>query len=137
MQRRRPVCRPEGFTLVEVLAALLFMAIVIPVAMQGMSIASRAGILGERKAIAMRIAERVLDESLATGQLNQSSSTGSIVEGSTTYPWTLTSQSWSEDALTEVTVRVSFDVQGDTYDVSLTTIYDPAAAGAAAGDTSS
>ena len=39
-----------GFTLAEVLAALLFLAILIPVTMHGVSVASRAGILGQRKA---------------------------------------------------------------------------------------
>ena len=32
-----------GFTLAEVMAALVFMAIVIPVALEGLSIATRAG----------------------------------------------------------------------------------------------
>src|SRR2546430_15444677 len=78
----------RGFTLVEVLAALLFMAIIIPVAMHGMSVASRAGILGQRKVAAMRVAERVLDELLVTGHINSGSSDGTTVEGDTTYPWT-------------------------------------------------
>ena len=39
----------SAFTLAEVLAALLFMAIVIPVAMQGLRISSRAGELADRK----------------------------------------------------------------------------------------
>ena len=43
----RPTKR-RGFTLLEVLAALMLMAIVVPVAMQGMSIATRAGVLGQR-----------------------------------------------------------------------------------------
>ena len=71
----------RAFTLVEVLAAMLVMAIVIPVAMQGMSIASRAGILGTRKAAAMRVAERVLNEQFITGQLTQSTASGSVSEG--------------------------------------------------------
>ena len=41
-----------GFTLVEVLAALLFMAILIPVAMRAVQIANRAGQVGDRKAVA-------------------------------------------------------------------------------------
>ena len=40
----RPTSRNRAFTLAEVLAALLFMAIVIPVALHGMSVASRAGV---------------------------------------------------------------------------------------------
>jgi prepilin-type N-terminal cleavage/methylation domain-containing protein len=122
----------RGFTLVEVLAALLFMAIIIPVAMHGMSVASRAGILGQRKVAAMRVAERVLDEMLVTGQINSGSSTGTTAEGDTSYPWTLSSQTWSEDSLTELTVTVSFELQGNTYDVSVSTLYDPTAVSAAA-----
>src|SRR5271166_198975 len=71
----------RAFTLAEVLAAMLVMAIVIPVAMQGMSIASRAGIAGQRKAAAMRIAERVLNEQYVTGQLSQTTGSGTVVEG--------------------------------------------------------
>src|SRR6478735_6417980 len=55
-----------GFTLAEVLAALLFMAIVIPVAVQGLRIASRAGSLSERKAIAARLADSKLNELVVT-----------------------------------------------------------------------
>jgi len=117
----------RGFTLVEVLAALLLMAIVIPVAMQGMSMASRAGILGQRKAAAMLVAERVLNELVLTGQMNQSTASGTVVDGDTTYPWTMASQPWPEDTMTEVTVHVSFTMQGNTYDVSTSTLFDPTA----------
>ena len=56
--------RRAAFTLVEVLASLLMMAIIIPVAIEGMSVASRVGMLGQRKAAAMRVAERVINEVL-------------------------------------------------------------------------
>lgn len=116
-----------GFTLAEVLAALLFMAIVIPVAMQGVSVASRAGVMGQRKAAAMRIAERVLDEQIATGQIAQATPSGTVVDGDLSYPWTLTTQSWTEDSMTVLTVRVTFAVQGKSFDVAASTLYDPAA----------
>ncbi|MEO5958239.1 MAG: hypothetical protein ABIZ49_04675 [Opitutaceae bacterium] len=118
----------RAFTLVEVLAALLFMAIVIPVAMHGVSVASRAGILGQRKATAMRVAERLLDELIVTDQVSSGASNGSIVEGDTTYPWTMKSEDWTEGEMTQVTVRVSFDVQGNTFEVSASTLFDPNAA---------
>ncbi len=117
--------RAGGFTLVEVLAALLLMAILIPVTMEGVSVASRAGTLGQRKAVAMRIAERVLNETIVTGQVTTNAGSGSVVDGDTTYPWTLTSAPWTEDTMTEITVKVSFDVQGNTYDVSASTLFDP------------
>lgn len=112
----------RAFTLVEVLASLLMMAIVIPVAMEGMSIASRAGILGQRKAAAMRVAERVLNELLVEGQTLQNSSSGTTVEGDTTYPWTMRVENWSEDAMSQMTVAVTFTVQGNPYEVAVTTL---------------
>lgn len=117
--------RRSAFTLAEVLAALALMAIIIPVAMHGVQIASRAGILGERKTIAMRVAERVLNEQLVTGNLLQTTSSGSIVEEGATYPWTLKSETWSEDAMSVATVQVTFTVQGNDYSVSASTLYDP------------
>lgn len=111
-----------GFTLVEVLAALLMMAIIIPVAMEGMGVASRVGILGQRKAAAMRVAERVLNELIVEGETQQSSASGTTFDGATTYPWSMRSQSWTEDAMIEMTVTVTFTVQGNPYDVSATTL---------------
>lgn len=114
--------RSRAFTLVEVLAALLMMAIVIPVAMEGMSIASRAGVMGTRKAAAMRVAERLLEELVIGNQLQQSSSSGAIEDGDTTYPWTMRTEAWSEDAMLQLTVTVNFVVRGNTYDVSVSTL---------------
>ena len=48
-----------------------------------------------------------------------------IVEGDITYPWTLRSEAWTEDNLNVVTVQVSFVVQGNTYDVAASTLFDP------------
>jgi type II secretory pathway pseudopilin PulG len=109
----------------EVLAALLLMAIIVPVAMQGVQIASRAGTLGQRKAAAMRVAERVLNELIATDGLTQSTGSGTVAEGDQAYAWTMQTETWPEDAMNVVTVRVVFNVQGNDYNVSLSSIYDP------------
>jgi len=115
----------RGFTLVEVLAALLLMAIIIPVAMDGMSVASRAGILGQRKAAAMRVAELVLNELIVEGNTQQASSSGNTAAGDTHYPWTMRSETWAEDAMMQMTVTVTFLVQGNPYEVSATTLLAP------------
>jgi type II secretory pathway pseudopilin PulG len=120
--RRR---RIRAFTLVEVLASLLMMAIVIPVAMEGMSVASRAGVLGQRKAAAMRVAERVLNEMIIEGDTQQATASGSAVDGDVTYPWSMRSETWPEDAMLHLTVSVTFTVQGNNYDVSTSTLVPP------------
>lgn len=112
----------RAFTLVEVLAALLMMAIIIPVAMEGMSVSSRAGVLGQRKATAMRVGERMLNELIVEGQADQNSTSGNVVEGDTNYPWSMRSENWPEDPMLHVTVTVTFTVQGNSYDVSVSTL---------------
>ena len=114
-----------GFTLAEVLAALVFMAIVIPVALQGLRVASRAGSVAERKAIGARLAERKLNELIVTGQWQSASQRGTMQEGWQTYQWNLDSESWAEDgAMRLLTVHVTVPVQGRDYDVQVSTLVD-------------
>jgi type II secretory pathway pseudopilin PulG len=123
----KPRRGPNAFTLVEVLAALLFMAIVIPVAVKALQIASRAGVVSQRKAVAARIAERVLNEMIVTTQFQGTSLKGVINEAQQDYEWTLRSEPWPQDALLLVSVEVDFPVQGRQYDVVLSTLYDNSA----------
>src|SRR5664279_5388608 len=104
-----------GFTLAEVLAALLFMAIVIPVAIEGMHVASRAGTVSGRKGEAARVAQRLLAENLATTNLNQAVQGGTLTEGQREFNWTLHSDPWNQDpnqnVIRQLTVEVKFTAQ--------------------------
>ena len=112
-----------AFTLAEVLAALLFMAIVIPVALEGLRIASLAGQVGERKAVAARVADRVLSELAVTGTLPGGGDNGSIIEGPHEYRWSVESATWPEDSTLQLkTVKVMYQVQGREYEVTLSTL---------------
>ncbi|MCI0537453.1 MAG: type II secretion system protein [Verrucomicrobiales bacterium] len=113
-----------GFTLIEVLAALAFLAIVIPVAVEGLRVANLAGQVGQRKAAAGRIAERVMNELFVTGQLRSTTSRGIVQEGTQRYEWSMSSQAWPIDAMRVVTVQVTFPVQGRDYEVRLSTLLE-------------
>jgi type II secretory pathway pseudopilin PulG len=117
-----------GFTLAEVLAALLFMAIVVPVAMEGLHIASRAGAVAQRKGEAARIAQRVLVENLVTTNWNQSVQSGSTLEGQREFRWTLRSDPWTQDpaqnVLRQLSVDVTFTAQNREYTVTMSTLVD-------------
>ena len=124
-KRRQVTALQSGFTLAEVLAALLFMAIVIPVAVQGLHIASRAGSVSERKALGARLAENKLNELVVTGQWQSAAQKGTIQEGLQSYSWQLQSESWAEDgAMRLLTVHVNVPVQGRDYDVHVSTLVD-------------
>ncbi|HVR35742.1 MAG TPA: hypothetical protein VMS21_07815 [Methylomirabilota bacterium] len=113
----------QAFTLAEVLAALVFMAIVIPVAVEGVRIASLAGVVGERKTTATRVAERVLNEHIITGAF-RSGGSGLIREGIHEFQYSIRTEPWSEDTMQLVTVQVIFPVRGRDYDVRLSTLLD-------------
>ena len=112
----------SAFTLAEVLAALMFMAIVIPVAVQGLRIASRAGELAERKREAGRVAEKILNESIVTTNWNKSASSGTINEADREYRYTLRTESWSQSTMQLLSVEVMFPVQGQDHAVQLSTL---------------
>lgn len=109
----------------EVLAALMFLAIVIPVAVQALRVASLAGQVGDRKVVAARVADRVLNELLVTGQWQRSAQNGVAREALQDYRWSMRQESWNQTSLRLVTVQVFFPVQGQDYDVQLSTIVDP------------
>lgn len=113
-----------GFTLAEVLAALLFMAIVIPVAVQGLRTASLAGEVAQRKSTAARVAERVLAESIVTTNWNSASQGGVVMENGLEFRWTLQNVGWEEDPLRLLAVDVTYTVQEQDYSVRLSTLVD-------------
>src|SRR3954447_234964 len=87
----------KAFTLAEVLAALVFMAILIPVALEALSIATRAGEVAARKGEAALVAERVLNENVVTTNWNKSVQSGNVRQGVREFRWTLHNDPWNED----------------------------------------
>lgn len=133
-----------AFTLAEVLAALAFMVIVIPVAVRGLQIANRAGVVAQRKAIAARIGERLLNEIVVAQQWNGGDRSGTTSAGPYQFHWTLHSQAWNQISVNqtvttilgvnqsvvtsgnihELSVDVDFTVQSQSYTVHLSTLVD-------------
>jgi len=114
-----------AFTLVEVLAALTFMAIVIPVAVAALRVASLSGEVAARKAEAARIADRVLNEAIVTGTWNQPMQSGTINENGLEFRWTVRSEARTQDAMQLVTAEVIFSAQGRDFPVRLSTLEPP------------
>jgi Tfp pilus assembly protein PilV len=111
-----------AFTLAEVLAALLFLAIVIPTAVEALHVASLSGEVAARKGAAARIADRILNENLVTTNWNNGVQTGTASEGTQDFQWTLTSSNWPVDQMQVVTADVKFSAQGKEYSVTLSTL---------------
>ena len=115
-----------GFTLAEVLAALVFMAIVIPVALGGLSVASRAGEVAARKSEAALVAERILAENIVTTNWDKTVQNGIVRQGYRDFRWTLRNEPWSQDpyltTMRLLSVEVTYAAQGRDYAVRLSTL---------------
>jgi Tfp pilus assembly protein PilV len=114
--------RRRGFTLAEVLAALLFLAIVIPTAVEALHVATLAGEVAARKNAAARVADRILNESIVTTNWANGISSGTTSEGYLDYQWRLTAQSWPQDSMQLLTAEVTYSAQGKNYTVHLSTL---------------
>lgn len=122
MRFRTSIDREAGFTLVEVLAALMFMAIVIPVTVEALHVASTAGEIAERKGEAARVADRVLNGNIITTNWNQAMQTGTIMENGHEFRWTLRNELWPQDSMQLLTVEVNFSAQDRNSSVRLSTL---------------
>jgi len=114
----------RGFTFVETLAAMLFMAIVIPVAVRGVMLANRAGIVAERTRVAAQLADSLLSETVVTEGWRDGDQEGDFGEEWSGYRWVLKDGAWDEDTMRVISVEVLFEVQDAEYAVRLSTLVE-------------
>ncbi|HTR40692.1 MAG TPA: hypothetical protein VMH87_03675 [Pseudomonadales bacterium] len=114
--------RESAFTLAECLAAMVFMAIVIPVAVQALHVSSLAGQVAARKGEAARVADRVLSQSIVLTNWSNGAQSGTFNEGADEFHWKLSSDNWTKDAMKLLTAEVTFSAQGHDYTVTMSTL---------------
>ncbi len=120
---RRAIPLPRrGFTFIEILAAMLFMAIVIPVAIRGLTLASMVSERASRKRLAAELAAKTLNEAMVTQTWRDGAQEGDYGEEYPGITWKIYSEGWSEDAMNLVTVEVAYRVQGITFTETLSTL---------------
>ena len=135
--------RSAGFTLIELLVALALMAVMIPVLLHGLRVATLAGEVSQRKSLAVRVADRVLSEAIINGP-TQASPSGDEKVGSFDFHWTLKDEPWNQlgglstsstpngvnqgvvnqNLIHQLSVDVNYLAQGQTFSVHLSTLYN-------------
>ena len=118
--------RRAGFTFVEVLAAMLFLAIVVPAIVAALTLSNRASEMTDRGTTAGQLAENKLNEmrigNAWQGAANTGGDCGADFPG---YRWEMTQEPWTGDtaaAMTQLKVEVFFKTQGAEHSVALTTL---------------
>lgn len=106
----------------EVLATLTLAAIILPVAMRGVSLATAAAGQARRQLEGASLAEAKLADLIATGDWQSSELSGEFEEDRPGYRWSAEVQSWEGTALQEVAVTVMWTAAGKQRSVTLTTL---------------
>ncbi len=112
----------RGFTLIEVLAALILVALVLPAAMQGVSLATQASADAHRRDRAASLAYDKLSDLIATGGWSSASTEGDFGEDYPAYRWALTVEDWEGFTTRRVTIRVLWESRGLERTLSMSTL---------------
>lgn len=111
-----------GFTLVEVLAALTLAALVLPVAMRGVSLALTCAGRAKRQAEAAVLAEAKLAELVVTEGWQAADLSGDFEDEAPDYAWRAEVNTWDTTTLRRLDVSVYRKLAGPTRAVTLTTL---------------
>ena len=122
MRTRADRSGPGGFTFAEVLAAMLFMAIVLPVAIGAIALANRTAVTAERSVVAARLADSLLHEMQIDDAWRNHDPAGTFPDHGEAYRWELEQDTWEHDTMIVLTVRVFFTVQGQERMMSSSTL---------------
>ncbi len=113
-----------GFTLVEVLATLVLVAIILPVAMEGISLALAATDHARRQTEACALAESKLAELVATGDWQGANLVGEAEDAWPGYRWTAEVDDWEDATMRLLTVRVHWAARGHERELAMSTLVD-------------
>lgn len=116
----------RGFTLVEVLATLMLMAIVLPAVMKGIQLSQAAASSARRRTEAAGLAEGKLSEIVATAQWQGGNLSGDFGPGWPDYHWQAVVQAWPDDTtsanLQQIDLKVTWVARGHDDSLTLSTL---------------
>ena len=126
--RREAVGRVTRRTMLPVMTAMVFLAILVPVIVEGLTMANKASVVSERSSAAGELAENKMNEIL----LSSTGSSATVAQTSgdfgTDWPgyrWETSQATWDQDSINtmiELNVDVYYPVQGAERSIRLTTL---------------
>jgi type II secretory pathway pseudopilin PulG len=113
-----------GFTFIELLATVVFLGIIMPVAMQSIGLCTRLGGHSRRQIEAASLARTKLTELTCSGDWQTSEKSGDFGEDWPDYRWTVTISSWTDSdvEISQLDLSVIWLAQGRERSVTLSTL---------------
>jgi prepilin-type N-terminal cleavage/methylation domain-containing protein len=114
----------KGFTLIEILATFVLIALILPAAMEGISLATKLGVKSKQEIKAGTLAETELGEFLLDGEWSNGDQSGQFEGDDSAYKWSLKVTDWSlETSMKQLDMTVEWtDSSGMDHSVVLSTL---------------
>jgi prepilin-type N-terminal cleavage/methylation domain-containing protein len=125
------MAQEHGFTLIEILATFVLIALIIPAAMEGISLATKLGVKSKQEIKAGELAETELGEFLLNGEWSNGDQSGQFEGDDSDYKWSLKVTDWTtETSMKQLTMTVGWtDSAGIDHSVVLSNLVYPESTG--------
>jgi type II secretory pathway pseudopilin PulG len=116
-----------GFTFVELLATVVLIGLIMPVAMRTISLCTRLAGQSRREIEAVSLAGTKLTELIASGDWETGGKAGNFGADWPGYEWSAELSAWTESTIRQLDVEVVWTSQGRQRQVTLSTLVCPGA----------
>ncbi len=117
--------RSHGFTFVELLATVVLIAVIMPVAMRSIGLCTQLAGQSRRQIEAASLARAKLTELTVSGEWENGDQRGDFGTDWPGYEWSATVGNWTETSVRQVDVTVSWRSAGHERQVTLSTLMYP------------
>lgn len=114
-----------GFTFIELLATVVLIAIIMPVAMHCISLCTRLGGQARKQIEAASLARTKLTELTASQDWDTGATSGEFGSDWTGYRWTADVSNWTDSTLRQLDLTVLWQFQGRERSITLSTLVYP------------
>ena len=114
--------RCGGFTFIELLATIVFLGIIMPVAMQSIGLCTRLGGQSRKQIEAASLARTKLAELTCTGDWQSGEKSGDFGEDWPGYRWSAVVSSWTDTTVDQLDVTVTWQSRGLEHSLTLSTL---------------
>jgi prepilin-type N-terminal cleavage/methylation domain-containing protein len=117
--------RPGGFTFIEMLATVVLIAIIMPVAMHSIGLCTRLAGQSRREVEAASLAKTKLTDLTVTGDWQNGNQRGDFGTDWPGYEWVATVTNWTDTSVRQLDLTVSWQSAGRRCEVTLSTLMHP------------
>lgn len=117
--------RTDGFTFIELLATVVLIAVIMPVAMQAIALCTRLAGQSRQETEAATLARAKLTELVVSREWESGDQAGDFGTDWPDYQWTATLTDWIDATVRELDLTVLWQSQGKERSVTLSTLVYP------------